>query len=130
MKKFRAWDTWTNKVVTDGLYLTLSGSLLEPERGSGLDDADNDRYVLMQFTGLKDSKGVEIYEGDVVKGEWFSALSNDCKGAWESIGEPCQVIFNSKRARFGLEGWDSYVLNQDVGAFEVIGNVWENPTLI
>lgn len=74
-------------------------------------DSD-DLKTLMQFTGLKDNNGKEIYEGDIM---------GSGKVVWSEIN-----------ARFFLEGKDwehsmSYVVNND---YEVIGNIYSNPELL
>ena len=56
--KFRAWDKVNNKMY-DWKYLFSFKSVC------GL--FDNSNLELMQFTGLLDSSGKEIYEGDIVK---------------------------------------------------------------
>jgi hypothetical protein len=72
--------------------------------------------ILMQYTGLKDRNGVEIYEGDVIVD-----LSHKCR--W-LVGLHC----------FGfvaLNPWDKldFVMLDDY-TFEVVGNIYENPELL
>ena len=95
--KFRAWDTRT-KVMT---FPTHISQLNLPE------------LVAMQFTGLKDSKGREIYEGDLV-GTNLSAL----KVVWVKDAAGYRA-----RSVHGVE----YFLSSDL---DVIGNIYENPELL
>lgn len=60
--KFRAWCNIENKMyqkfyVEDHLKFAFMDELISSAQ---------ERYILMQYTGLKDKNGVEIYEGDVV----------------------------------------------------------------
>ena len=66
--KFRAWDklakqfTYPDKGYQGHYVLDLNGRFHNLQNGSG-----GDEYVVQQFSGLKDSKGNEVWEGDVVK---------------------------------------------------------------
>jgi len=78
------------------------------------------RYTLMQYTGLKDKNGKEIYEGDVVK-NGYGDNQEVTFGEW-NCGECSDVYgyqFDAARSREN----DSLIL-------EVIGNKYENPELL
>ena len=80
----------------------------------------SDIIKLMQYTGLKDRNGKEIYEGDIRKGDWVSGLQ---EGEYSGI----QVMkWDETNACFGWEG--QYI--PDFIKVEVIGNIYENPELL
>jgi len=117
--KFRVWDD-SDKVMHPNAF-NVDGYLFED-----LIDVD-DRFVLMQFTGLKDKGGKEIYEGDVVMQGNFGI---------ENKGEKCpaEVYWNQNawyvRTEKGHTGLHPlWIHSQEFGA-EVIGNIYENPDLI
>lgn len=83
---------------------------------------DLSKIELLQFTGLKDKNGKEIYEGDVVKGYWWQ------KGkSHRHIGK---VTYGM--AAFKVVGVKQYFgMNDELNpVYEVIGNIYENPKLL
>ena len=80
-------------------------------------------FDCQQFTGLLDSKGNEIYEGDVLR---YSRYVDH--GQWgETVdGGTAQVVWLEERAGFyPFYMWSSY--NDQLKSCEVIGNIYENP---
>ena len=106
--KFRAWDTVSRQWATP-LINTQKRTLFV------IPDAD---CVLMQFTGLCDKNGKEIYEGDIVVG--VHGLRGDV-----------QFCALDSLSRFGVK-WHTknMVWNSDMLGVEVIGNIYENPELL
>lgn len=81
--------------------------------------------VLMQYTGLKDKNGKEIYEGDIVK---FQADTEN--GVFEVIFQNCCFIANwSVRNNF-MDLQTSMMYLQCSKELEVIGNIYEKPELL
>lgn len=110
--KFRAWDKKNNKLVK----LSLLGLHTEFETNPCVYNAwENEDSVahysdveLMQFTGLKDKNGKEIYEGDIVNGYSKSTVE----------------YLEDFAGFFPMCNWPS---NKE---WEVIGNIHENPELL
>ncbi len=77
-----------------------------------VEEADN--FILMQYTGLKDTKGVEIYEGDIVK---YRDELYEIKWMFSGF-----YLHNPKGGFIELAECDN--------CCEVVGNIYENPELL
>jgi hypothetical protein len=131
--KFRAWDKAGQRMF-DGWVLEGSmadngswgggyfGALAFPfpnspegEPREGWDYKKPDEVVLMQFTGLLDKNGVEIYEGDILRADYDNLIT--FAGAVEFIGSGFWVL---------LPNGQQFMPNNG----EIIGNIYENPELL
>jgi len=65
--KFRAWDL-NNRKMYDSYIVDENGSFcVDGDFTNNCECSEEDRVIQMQFTGLKDKKGKEIYEGDIIE---------------------------------------------------------------
>lgn len=81
---------------------------------------DNEVEV-MQYTGIKDRNGNDIYEGDILGYGYVVTYVDDSDGANRGMN----VGFYEQRDNF--ESW----IQLEVGAgYEVLGNIYENPELL
>ncbi len=79
---------------------------------------------LMRYTGLKDCKGVDVYEGDVI----------ECKMAFEggSLPHIGEIVYDDTYGAFATRNISGNTLlhNHILSTIRVIGNIYENPELL
>lgn len=117
--KFRAWSKTDDKMLDvlalkdDKGYVWLQ-AYIQPKT---IYRVMPNFVELMQFTGLTDKNGKEIWEGDLIR----YSIQGDIQG------EPMEVKIPGIFIELGHD--DRYYL-PDQKSFEVIGNIWENPELL
>ena len=106
---------------------------------------ETDTHILMQYTGLKDKQGKEIYEGDIllIPDELTDRILDDGSGPTEPCNHLAVVTFQD--GSFGVmihdgadiysdgfwtNSWLEYENGENLSAFEVIGNIYSNPELV
>ena len=113
--KFRAW--WPNqKVMQYRASFGLAEGVLN----------HSSEWTWMQFVGLSDKHGKEVYEGDIVRGRLAENPGDmvyevtEVVNIYEGLLAPFYM-----RVNFEEDWWKDAL----VDGFEVIGNIYENPEL-
>lgn len=102
--KFRAWDKEFSNIVQ---VVNFSGF------------PSDSRYEYMQYTGLKDKNGKEIYDGDLIQ---LTSVTGADRGIYTVALEE---YLGDEYMEYGY-CWYNYLPS----GVEVIGNIYENPELL
>ncbi len=107
--KFRVWNKTNMKWVGFGVYDGLHEDYVKEHCSE-----------IMQYTGLKDKNGKEIYEGDIIS---------------YKDGRVCEITWHEHTASFDSRGLTSNGIPRPLNdrphiLCEVIGNIYENPELL
>lgn len=119
--KFRAWDK-KNKYMSGekNWYFGIEndGSIEIYNCFSNKNPTKKENIIIMQFTGLLDKNGKEIYEGDVIKHADPEMEDDGGQVVWEDA--IAGFTYGGECSSFPEKSW----------RYEVIGNIYSNPELI
>lgn len=124
--KFRFWNQEENKMIYNAEETYDYGASGVPimEENFGLLLKNSGEYI-MQYVGIKDKDGKEIYEGDIICND------NGCKYVviWLK-NECCYVQSRIINSLFATENGKGEMLDIRYNLKTLIGNIYENPELL
>jgi hypothetical protein len=129
--KFRGWHTGQKKMFSaeemaaDQLTLLPTGSFINVSGDNTRLSTiyPSDKFIPLQYTGLKDKNGKETYDGDIIKADdrhWLREI------VWFEAGWALRCIRSDEGPHYTY----AYITHPDQWQGEVIGNVYENPDLL
>lgn len=114
--KFRAWD---GKQVLADVVPWGDNTIID---AGEYEHSITGVVAIMQFTGLTDKNGTEIYEGDILDG--YCSQGRVKLGAIEWQQNKLRFYAPPRKAN------NDHDLFERMGSYEVIGNIWENGDLL
>jgi hypothetical protein len=125
--KFRAWDKEAKRWLLDFMVLP-NGQVQIQSPSATLPELEwrfaHEDIALMQYTGLRDKNGREIYEGDIIFGDHSGVPY--AQVFWDGLG----FALKAGDRKGDLIASDSYLSGKQCEWLEVICDIYENPELV
>lgn len=117
--KFRSWVKGESKMIYD--FDELPNNAL----------SETDEYILMQYTGLKDKNGKEIYEGDILESKYGGIGVVKYHKNWGAFYYSMVTGTDEYRQIVPMMSSDPFSGFDAVKKqYEKVGNIYENPELL
>jgi len=129
---FRVWDVENSRYLEDEVMWSVAG--VPPDMMPGQAPfipflmvalkSPETKYIVEQFTGIKDSSGREIYEGDLIE------FPQDTPGVNRSKTYVCEVRYSTDDCGGVKAGW---LIGGDYSLYEnikVVGNIHQHRHLV
>jgi uncharacterized phage protein (TIGR01671 family) len=127
--KFRVWDEKNGRFIRSDEHSEFYEFFETGPCSCGHED------IAEQFTGLLDSEGKEIYEGDIL-----AFLEGDFQRGQDGFDDRLEVVWDGKNSKFGANFYSKYggegctgkerCLSEYNKEIIVIGNIHQNPELL
>ena len=125
-RKYRAWADGKMHYPTEKMWWYIApNGYWSLNIGDGLgeiicDSLESKDAELMDFIGLKDKNGKEIYEGDVIQGNLIKYSPLPTMGT---------IVWDKEFASFANQNEAGNTLLFEIDRIKIIGNIYENPEL-
>lgn len=140
--RFRVWDKWKKRFYLgdedqDDLNFGYNNkrkhwTLRNEINFKDIGKKGKERFIILQFTGLTDIYGNEIYEGDILKLKYLAIFKPKIKISKNLIGGKFEfglVQWSDENKKLTTRYAKSYSADFVENKSEVIGNIYENPKL-